>query len=745
MRIPLDLYQILGVPIQSTPEQIEQAFADRCQQLPRQEYSKAAITARTHLLQDAYAILSDPEARICYDESILTESTPATPEAEGIELEESQLVGALLLLQEQSDYERIAQLGSTYLQRSIDLNQLPLTISGSDEDVILAMALANLEAGRECWQQKQFEKASDVLQSGLKLLTQEQLFPTVQREIELDLYKLCPYRILELLAAPEAEHLQRQQGFTLLQAMLDERGGIDGQQEDRSGLNIDDFLRFIQQLRCHLTVQEQHDLFEKEAERPSAVARYLLVYTLVAKGCSQGQPEYIQEAKTVLTQLANRQNIHIEKAMCYLLLGQPGAAIQTLPLSRDKASLEFIHQYSEGAEDLVPGLFLYTERWLQQEVYPYFKDLTAEHVSLQNYFNDPHIQAYLSALAPEPISPRMPATTTPTDLPQLAKQGTETLTFAQEGRLPAQTARRQQDKPPKAKTLWPVADQQTTDLPPLPRSLSSSPQHPIPSETSKVTDPPSVPLEVKPTVELTPESVSSHSLQSTQGRRRSRQSRSQLQFRRWFWVAAAIFLGLLGLAGLIALFSPKDEPVPEASPALEPEEPAVSLSPSPTVSASPTSSASPGVSPPRNRPTASPSPTPSPAIAKDTVSTEDARQLIQTWQKAKAAAMGEQRQISQLDQILAEPILSEWKTGAQADQASQVYWKYTFDDLQINAIQKKSPTQVAVDATVKETAKAFEQGQLAPDLSYTGDTYRVRYELVRQQDQWKIKGMSVLD
>jgi cytoskeletal protein RodZ len=745
VRIPLDLYQILGVPIQATPEQIGQAFADRCQQLPRQEYSKAAITARTHLLQDAYAILSDPEARTCYDQSILTESASTTPEAEGIELEESQLVGALLLLQEQSDYERIAQIGSTYLQRSIDLNQLPSSSAGSDEDVILAMALANLEAGRECWQQKQFEKAADVLQSGLKLLTQEQLFPTVQREIELDLYKLRPYQILELLAAPEARHVQRQQGFTLLQAMLDERGGIDGQQEDRSGLDMDDFLQFIQQLRCHLTVQEQQDLFEKEAERPSAVAQYLLVYTLVAKGCSQGQPEYIEQAKTVLTQLANRQNIHIEKAMCYLLLGQPGAAIQTLPLSRDKASLEFIHQYSEGAEDLVPGLFLYTERWLQQEVYPYFKDLTVEHVSLQTYFNDEHIQAYLSTLTPEPVSARMPATTTPADLPRLAKKGTETLAFAQEGRLPAQTAHRQMDQLPKTKPLWPVADQQTTELPPLPRSPSSKPQQPIHSEASGIADPSSVPLEVKPTAEFTPESVSLHSPQATQGRRPSRQSRSQLQFRRWFWVAAVIFLGLLGLAGMIALFSPKDESVPEDSPPPEPKESAVSLSPSPTVPASPTPSASLGTSPPTSPPTASPSPTPSPAIAKDTVSTEDARQLIQTWQKAKAAAMGKQRQISQLDQILAEPILSEWKTGAQADQANQVYWQYTFDNLQINAIQKKSPTQVAVDATVKETAKAFQQGQLAPNLSYTGDTYRVRYELVRQQDQWKIKGMVILN
>lgn len=714
MRIPLDLYQILGVPIQATPEQVEQAFADRCQQLPRQEYSKSAIAARTQLLQDAHAVLSNSDARTAYDQSILAESAP--PDIGSMELQESQLVGALLLLQEQSDYERIAHLGAEYLKRSIDLNRLPSANNGSDEDVILAMALANLEAGRECWQQKQFEKASDVLQSGLKLLTQEQLFSAVQREIELDLYKLRPYRILELLAEPEGDINKRQQGFSLLQVMLDERGGIDGPQDDLSGLSVDDFLRFIQQLRCHLTVKEQQDLFTKESERPSAVASYLLVYALVAKGCSQGKPEFIQQAKLALTELADRQDIQVEKSMCYLLLGQPGAAIQTLPLSRDQESLEFIHQYSEGSEDLVPGLFLYTERWLQQEVYPYFRDLADTQVSLQSYFNDEHIQAYLNGLAPEPVSPRMPAATTSADLPLLAKQGSDTLSSAREGRLSTQAAHRQDVKRSRPQGKQPVPTQNVTPLAAV-KGLDGSPKRPI------------TPI----TPASAPKVESSDDGRRNEGVSKARRQRSQLQYRRWFFAAGAVALVLLALFGLISQCSRQEDPVPGVeNPSPEP----VSPDPIPTP-------ASPSVSPTASPPISSPTPSPAPATSEE-ITTTSARQIIQSWQSAKAEAMGKDHQLASLDKILAEPSLSEWKTGAQSDQANRIHLEYTFDDLKINAIKQQSPTEATVEATVTETAKVFEGGQQTTD-AYTGDTYRVRYQLVREQEQWKIKQMKVLN
>ena len=63
MRIPLDYYRILGLPIQATAEQLRQAHQDRTQQFPRREYSEATIVARKQLIDEAYAVLCDPEQR----------------------------------------------------------------------------------------------------------------------------------------------------------------------------------------------------------------------------------------------------------------------------------------------------------------------------------------------------------------------------------------------------------------------------------------------------------------------------------------------------------------------------------------------------------------------------------------------------------------------------------------------------------------------------------------------------------
>ena len=59
MRIPLDYYRILGLPIQATAQQLSQAYRDRTLQLPRREYSEAAIASRKTLLEKAYGVLRD--------------------------------------------------------------------------------------------------------------------------------------------------------------------------------------------------------------------------------------------------------------------------------------------------------------------------------------------------------------------------------------------------------------------------------------------------------------------------------------------------------------------------------------------------------------------------------------------------------------------------------------------------------------------------------------------------------------
>lgn len=66
---------------------------------------------------------------------------------------------------------------------------------------------------------------------------------------------------------------------------------------DDSGLNVDSFLRFIQQIRVYLTAEEQQILFENEAKRPSPAAAYLTAYACLARGFTERKPDLIIKAK----------------------------------------------------------------------------------------------------------------------------------------------------------------------------------------------------------------------------------------------------------------------------------------------------------------------------------------------------------------------------------------------------------------------------------------------------------------
>ncbi|MCY7283574.1 MAG: J domain-containing protein, partial [Cyanobacteria bacterium CAN_BIN43] len=224
MRIPLDYYRILGLPIQATAEHLQQAHRDRTLQLPRREFSEAAIAARRELIDEAFAVLSDPTQRQTYDANFLARSydlpddevkldlengiaygsptplNPADSYTSSIEIQEHQWVGALLILLEMGEYELAIKLGRPYLGSNSSEAGSPEIIAA---DITLTVALACLELGREQWQQGRYENAAEALATGKDVLLQAGLFANIRGEMYSDLAKLRPYRILELVALPE--------------------------------------------------------------------------------------------------------------------------------------------------------------------------------------------------------------------------------------------------------------------------------------------------------------------------------------------------------------------------------------------------------------------------------------------------------------------------------------------------------------------------------------------------------------
>lgn len=779
MRIPLDYYRILGLPIQATAEQLRQAHRDRTLQLPRREYSDAAIASRKKLLDEAFTMLSDGQQRQAYDTGFLARAYELEPEkgatidhatgqlaesngggdahTPSIEIQDDQFVGALLVLQDLGEYELVLRLGRPFLtggSASLKQGQFgdPSIVFS---DIVLTVALACMELGREQWQQRQYENASEALETGQQLLLREGLFAEVRGEIQADLYKLRPYRVLELLALPEDQVTSRHQGMQLLQDMLQERDGIDGAGDDQSGLNIDDFLRFIQQLRGYLTVAEQQVLFEQEAQRPSPVATYLAVYALLARGFAERQPALIRRAKLMLARLSSRQDVFLEQSVCALLLGQTENASRALERSQDYGPIAFIREHSQGAPDLLPGLCLYGERWLQDEVFPHFRDLMQQQASLKDYFADPQVQSYLEELPEEADTPA--AWASPWQ-PSVAASSADTLIGVnrQTGNRPASEpvavgvngrSRAGVQDAGGASESSRVSAERSLEQDMSHEYLINTARAHIAARMGTATIPGDRPPaeSAMPVAERVPQAAgtrattatrptsdrprAAHRAPSHSNGRGSTAVRRQGDRPPTSKTLAALLPWLLPLGlivGIVTLgFIAGSLWRRVSTPVAQEEQLNLRLD-------------RPLISPP----TPTSAPRISAAGVTGALTTATAETVIQTWLSAKADAMGPDHNTEQLVKVLAEPKLAEWQGAAADAKRNDQYVKYEHT-VKVNSVEPSTtnPDQATALADVTEAIEEYEGNQRK---SSDSSNLRIEYRLVRKDGTWHIQNWKLL-
>ncbi|BAU62792.1 heat shock protein DnaJ domain protein [Stanieria sp. NIES-3757] len=760
MRIPLDYYRILGVPIKATAEQINQAYHDRLMQMPLRQYSDRAIESRQALIERAYQILSVDQQRAEYDLKFLESSYPSTSELEELSVNEAEakaplvsetrdvyeevaltptieiapehIMGALLILQDLGEYEQVLHLGEIYLndissieaQKNCDQqDNLPLK-----EDLLLTLALAYVELSREQWQKGEYENAALSGKMGLDLLAEENIFPGVREEIATDLCKLRPYRILELLARNQANSVERATGFQLLQEMLRERQGIEGNGKDRSGLKCDQFLCFIQQLRNYLSAAEQQELFEAEAKRPSAVAAYITIYALIARGFADKEPALIYRAQQLIQSLSISHDVYWEQAVCALLLGQVQLANEALLKSKEKEKIDLVKQHAPNSADLLPGLCSYGEQWLQKEVLSQFTELASRGITLREYFADPQVQAYLEQLPTITAQASSSLSETNLAFEQTKRQG-----FLGLGKKsPASTPATVNYHEPGVNDNLVSMNTRTSNtsvatLEPQGKSQVASHTSNVSSLKTKI--PNSAKSPQKPNYRGKKSQIPAHP-----GRRFPQSSpRSVKKFNHKSFlpilkggiliIGLVLGVGSLGFLLTRILLSPS---VKQTS-AVKTEYLAISLNKSilelPSVAQQP--------------------PQPKPELEKGLTETV-AQQVVQQWLNSKSAAFGKEHKIDQLNSILIDPLLSQWRDRATTYQRDNFYRTYQHT-VKIKSVKfnPQNPNQGSIEAEVQEIAQHYQNQTIDSSQSYN-DNLLVRYELVRQGEKWLIKNIEVL-
>lgn len=710
MRIPLDYYRIIGLPLQATAEQIEQAYQDRLRQTPHLEYTQGTLAARKELLDIAYEVLSDPEQRSAYDANYLlsnhdlSEEEVALPQIQSEEEEAlavaphtpmlevdtpQQLLGALLILYELGEYQRVRYLAEWVLAHPNDafpvLSEDQELSSPMQGDLVLTLALACWELGRELWRQGQYEAAGEAVENGYQVLLDWDVFPELRQDMASELDKLCPYRIFELVSQRDRDEASVAKAITLLEEMFEQRGGIDGEIPDESGLDIDEFLHFVQQIRAYLTASEQEELFAKEAQRPSGVGMYLAACSGIARGFAYWDPHSIFRAQRFLQKLEQQHqqptsttDVYLEQSICALLLGNTDTAIDQIQKTQETESLAQIQAYASQAgesPDFLLGLCQYAEQWLNSVLFPKFLDLAHQSPSLKDYFASESVQQTLEAFQQE-------------DASQQELGETTTATWGATNESQQESGLKQWN---------------------LPVSESTSSQA----------------------------SASTQSATSSSPRRRKRRVTQRLgvssQVSRMMTLIVVTGVGLGAMAlfafglyrGVSALWANlwNNQSVEGNSEPL-----AIQLN-TPILEIPSSDSASPS----QQQSDASPS-----------LTRQRAEQLVRRWLNSKAQALGPDHQIEALDQILTNPLLSSWETRAQIFERNNWY-QYFRHSITIESFSDSgnNANQGQVTATVREVAKFYQDGKLSKSRSYDS-TVKVRYDLVRENKAWRIKGVKVL-
>jgi hypothetical protein len=419
-----------------------------------------------------------------------------------------------------------------------------------------------------------------------------------------------------------------------------------------------------------------------------------------------------------------------------LLLGQTEAASRALSLSQEYEPLAFIREHSQDSPDLLPGLCLYGERWLQSEVFPHFRDLAVLRASLKDYFADEQVQAYLEQLPAETIEPEewavvespaeiSPAASSMTAWPQAEQP---TLAAATPGNNGAATAIAERVAPSNLATLpernkpKPAnGNRHNSSDRAVPTATRARPSAIVPAESA-----PS-PSNRRPRRSRDRAIAGNSTIQRSQpkppasGRRNANPKRGRLLL---LTGGGILGLGLAGFLFVLAFNGIRGAISGTSGATLEEGQLQIELA-----------------QPPLEIP-----PADAPIVIPDGPLTEDsARQIIQTWLSVKTQALGQEHNIQTLESILAEPLLSLWQARAQKLKESNTYREFDHR-IQVESVQMSADNANAavVEAAVKETAQVYRQGTLNQAASYD-DNLRVRYNLVREGERWKIRQMEVID
>ena len=395
MELPIDHFRLLGLSPAADLHTLLRTLQLRIDRAPDQGYTLETLQAREELLRASAELLSNSQRRAAYEAELTALSASEEPVQAALDVPSSKEVAGLLLLLEAGLALECFDLANRALQPP----QAPALGSGREADLCLVAAHACLNGAEELKQRRRYESAAELLSQGMQLLQRMGQQPQLRQQMADAQQSLRPFRVLDLLSRDLSSQASRQEGLKLLEELVRDRGGLEGDGDPHLGRA--EFQAFFGQIRAYLTVQEQIDLFSSWAQAPgasAATADFLATSALTASGFAQRKPERIAAARERLQ--ASDQGEALPLLAClHLLLGQVEAAEQAFEQGASAELKRWAAQVSGEEHDTLAQLCAYCRDWLARDVLPGFRDLEGD-ADLEAYFADRDVQAYLDRLAP---------------------------------------------------------------------------------------------------------------------------------------------------------------------------------------------------------------------------------------------------------------------------------------------------------------------------------------------------------
>ena len=395
MDLPIDHFRLLGVSPSADPASILRRLQTRSDSPPDDGFTHEGLLQRQALLRRSADLLTDPSERADYEAALLSLSSTHPNETVGLDLAASSEVAGLILLWEAGAALEAFQLARQGLQPP----QAPALGSGREADLTLLAAIACRDAARDEQQQRRYESAAQLLRDGIELQQRMGKLPDQQARLQQELDDLLPYRVLDLLSRDLSDAEARQQGISLLDQLVRDRGGLDPEGLDSdtpAAMGQADFESFFQQIRRFLTVQEQVDLFRGWFAEGSIEAGCLAVFALAAAGYSRRKPEFLEQAREQLQRLGASDLDPMPLLGCLdLLLGNVAEASLHFSAIRDEELLRWL---AEHPGDHLAAQCEYCRVWLERDVLPGYRDVDAAGVDLDAWFADRDVQSYVDRI-----------------------------------------------------------------------------------------------------------------------------------------------------------------------------------------------------------------------------------------------------------------------------------------------------------------------------------------------------------